>query len=79
MGWLQEILTKLWQWIVDGAVALLSAIPVPEWLSEVGDLWASLPDPVLFFMQSLALPEGMAIIGVAYVTRFIIRRLPIVG
>lgn len=78
-SWLKEWFEGAVQWLWDQVLAILAAIPVPEWLSDASGLWAAIPAPVLFFMQALKLPEGLLIIGAAYVIRFLIRRIPIIG
>lgn len=62
--------------ILDGAAYALSAIPVPDWLDAPS---FSLPDGVLWFANVLQLQEGVAIMTSAWVARFIIRRLPVIG
>jgi hypothetical protein len=52
-------------------------LPVPSWASNVGNL--QLPEGVLWFAQALELPTGAAIMATAWTTRFVIRRLPVVG
>lgn len=79
MEWLTDWFYNAWEFIYQGAVEILKAIPVPEWLGSVGALWAAIPDSVLFFLQSFAIPEGLAIVGSAYGIRFLIRRIPIIG
>lgn len=64
--------------LLDALLAVLEAIPVPSWL-DVTDPFAAIDPGVVFFVDALQLPEGIAIILGAYVIRWIIRRLPVVG
>lgn len=88
IGWFRDLL----QWIVDGAhdfllwlyqslgeglVAVINALPTPEWIDDAGGLAAGLPAGVAYFLQMAELPTGLAIIGSAYLIRFAIRRIPI--
>lgn len=65
--------------LMTGLAALLSAIPVPSFVSQVGSYWSGVPDSVMFFVAPLHLGTGLGMIGTAYGVRFLIRRLPFVG
>lgn len=81
--WLRDLLLwvpkKLWDLFLDALVAVVEAIPVPSWLSSAGGVFDAIPDGVIYFAQALQLPAGLAMIISAYVIRFIIRRIPIIG
>lgn len=81
--WLRDLLLwvprKLWELFLDAVVAVLEAIPVPSWLSSAGSVFDAIPDGVIYFAQALQLPAGLAMVISAYVIRFIIRRIPIIG
>lgn len=81
--WLRDLLLwvpqKIWELILDGLAAVIEAIPVPTWLENIGDVFDAIPDGVIYFAQALQLPAGLSMILAAYVLRFLIRRLPIVG
>lgn len=70
---------KVWELFVDITVAALNAIPVPDWLAGLSASFAGLPPGVAFFLQALQLPTGLAMVGSAYLLRFLIRRLPVIG
>ncbi len=48
-------------------------------LSSIGSLVSGLPSDVLFFMGVFRLEVGLPMIIAAFVVRFAIRRLPIIG
>ncbi|QIG06224.1 DUF2523 family protein [Proteus sp. ZN5] len=54
-----------------------------EWFlpksTNLSDLFNSLPDAIWFFLNLLQFPFGVPLVISAMVTRFIIRRLPIIG
>lgn len=81
--WLRDLLLwvpkKIWEWVLDGVAAVLEAVPVPSWLSSAGSVLDGIPDGVLYFAQALQLPAGLSMIVSAYVLRFLIRRIPIIG
>lgn len=58
-------------------INLLSYIPVPDWMQNIGSF--TLPPGVVWFAQALELPAGAAIIGSSLLLRFIIRRIPFIG
>lgn len=81
--WLRDLLLwvprKIWELMLDGLASVIEAIPVPSWLADAGDAFSGLPSGVLYFVDALNLGAGMTIILGAYVLRFLIRRLPVIG
>lgn len=81
--WLKELLLwvprKLTELVLDGLATVVEAIPVPTFVSNASGYLAAVPPDVVFFLDGFAFEEGVAIILSAYVIRFVIRRLPIVG
>ncbi len=69
----------VWQTVLDALVAVLNAIPVPDWLSSAAAVVGSIPPSVAFFLGALQIPSGLAIILGAYTIRFLIRRIPLIG
>lgn len=69
----------IWEALLDGLASALEAIPVPEWLSESTGLFASIDPGIAYFADALMIPQGLGIILGAYVVRFLIRRIPVVG
>jgi len=83
LAWLLDFLKWgaewVWNELMGALLAVLNAIPVPGWLSDAPAVINSIPASAAFFMQSLQVPSGLSIIVGAYVIRFIIRRIPLVG
>jgi hypothetical protein len=69
----------LWHELLTALLAVLSAIPVPAWLSGASAAFANIAPGVAFFLQAFEVPAGIAIVLGAYVIRFIIRRIPLIG
>jgi len=61
-------------WLVDAVVgavvALVSLVPVPEFMSTgLAGLFGQLDSGILYFVTALGVPQALAIIGTAYVFR----------
>ncbi|OOF58373.1 DUF2523 family protein [Rodentibacter myodis] len=48
-------------------------------ISNISQLFNGLPTMALYFLSLLKVGTGMQIIFSAYITRFIIRRIPVIG
>lgn len=83
IGWVvdffQWLAVKLCVLVFDAIIAVLNLIPVPAWLGEISGNIGSLPSGVLFFIGPFQFGTGMAWVVSAYLLRFLIRRLPVVG
>ncbi|WP_350446827.1 hypothetical protein ABS648_23285 [Pseudomonas solani] len=83
LGWLLDLALwlpkKLWGAILDGLATLIEKIPVPEFLANAGSFFDQIPTGVVFFMQYFAVAEGLSMVTVALLLRFIVRRLPVIG
>ena len=67
-------------WAVSGLTPWLLSHLTP-WLG-VGSLdsaFSAIPSSVWFFLDFMALDVGIPLIIAAYVTRFLIRRIPVIG
>lgn len=76
-----EAFAALWDLITDvvialldlflaAVVALLGLIPVPDVLAEgLGSLWAQLDGGIMYIVSALGVPEGLAMLGAAYLFR----------
>ncbi len=76
---LKDFVLFVWDWILDGALYLLNLVPVPEWAISQGGIFAQVPSGVAFFMSIFEINFGLSVLASAYLIRFIIRRLPVVG
>ena len=70
-----------WLWIFEnllGALAsLIESIPAPDWMMNLSGY--TIPDSIAFFVELFQLPAGAAIMVSAWVLRFGIRRIPVIG
>lgn len=81
LGWLQEELKALFLWvwiqILNGVAALMEWLPVPGFLQNIDAF--SLPDSVMYFLGLFQVHYGIGLVVGAYVLRFILRRIPLIG
>lgn len=80
-NWLKTQLEALGDWYVqtwiDLGTALVNVIPVPDFLVNLQPV--TIPSSVSFFIAPFNLEYGIGIIVSAYIARFILRRIPIIG
>lgn len=79
VSWVEFAAEWVWNELMGAFLAVLNAIPVPQWLTDAPMVVGSIPSSVAFFMAALQVPSGLSIILGAYVIRFIIRRIPLIG
>jgi hypothetical protein len=83
LDWVFEELRLFFVWvfdsIMDGAATLFESLPAPDFLTNAGSLNASLGSDVLFYLTLFQAHYGLGIIVSAYLARFILRRIPIIG
>ena len=81
LKWLSDELKAIWLYIYDallsGLAALFESIPVPDFLANIQSY--TLPPAVAWAAESFNLEYGLGVIVAAYVARFIVRRIPIIG
>lgn len=81
--WLFDLLEflprKIFSDILDALASVVEKIPVPDFFITAQGAFGSIPSSVLFFANKFALGEGVAMILAAYLIRFTIRRIPIIG
>ncbi len=90
IAWLTNFAATIWGWITSGfewvwhellgaLTTVLSAIPVPSFLSAAPTYVGAIPPSAVFFLAAFKVPQGVAIIVGAYAVRFVIRRIPLIG
>lgn len=67
------------KWVVDGAIEFFNWLPVPSFFQQAGGALQGIPQGVVFFLEPFRIGEGLAIVLVAFLIRFIIRRIPLIG
>lgn len=69
----------VWDLLLDSLEWVYDAIPVPEFLTQIGSSFSKVKAETLWLVDLFELNTGVAIIVSAYVTRFLIRRIPVIG
>ena len=81
LAWLrdefQAFSVWLWDSMLSGIASLFESIPVPEFMLNAGS--HSIPAGVAWAAEPFQIPVGLGIIVSAYIARFILRRIPIIG
>lgn len=71
LSWFHELLGAL--------ASVIEAIPMPSWATSGGSLFSSIPGSVGYFLSVMEFDFGVSVIASAYVLRFLIRRIPLIG
>jgi hypothetical protein len=83
LEWVVELLLwvprKVYEMFLDGAASMFEAIPVPGFMSQLGNYAAGLDPALGYFLAPLQLEVGLGFVMLAYIIRFAIRRLPVIG
>ena len=69
----------LLDWIWAAFVGLLDSIPIASMVEQASSLFSAIPSSVWYFMNVFQVPLGITFVLTAYLIRFFIRRLPVVG
>lgn len=69
----------LFSLVVDAAIAFFKWLPVPSFFNAAASAFSNVPPEVVFFAQAFRIGEGVTLVLGAYLLRFIIRRIPIIG
>jgi len=81
LQWLLDVLLwvprKLYQLILEGLLTVFNAIPVPAWAEGLDLDW--IPAGMAYFLEPFSIGFGITCITSAYLLRFLIRRVPVVG
>lgn len=58
--------------VISAAVALITAIPIPAWLSGgLQSMWSGMDGGVLWIATQCGVPQALAIIGAGYAFRML--------
>lgn len=83
LDWLVDLFLwvprKLLEIFLDGLASFFEAIPVPEFMENLGNYASALDPAIGYFVAPLQLGTGLGFVILAYILRFAIRRLPVIG
>jgi hypothetical protein len=71
--WLGSLVADLHQAAADGIGAALAAVPVPQFIPQMGDFFAALPPDVVFYLQPFQFGIGLQMMLAAWVSGQVIR------
>ncbi|EQB0423092.1 DUF2523 family protein [Pseudomonas aeruginosa] len=78
-----ELLTTFPQFVfhelVSGIVKFFQWLPVPEFFTQAGNAFQAIPPSVVYFANAFQIGPGVTMVLGAYLLRFILRRIPIIG
>lgn len=69
----------VFQQVCEGIVEFFNALPVPSFFTAAASAFDGIPPSVVFFADAFQIGPGIAMILGAYLLRFILRRIPIIG
>lgn len=76
---IEWVIVKIFLVIAEGVIFLLNLIPVPGWMGDISGNIAAIDPGILFFVAPFQFTTGLAWVVSAYVLRFLIRRIPVIG
>lgn len=90
--WLTDWLNAAWAWLIqlllwvpqklyglllDGLATAIEVIPVPTWAAGVS--FAGIDNTIAYFAEPFQIDLALTVITSAYLIRFLIRRIPVIG
>ncbi|WHV73950.1 DUF2523 family protein [Pseudomonas aeruginosa] len=65
--------------LVSGIVKFFQWLPVPDFFTQAGNAFQAIPPSVVYFANAFQIGPGVTMVLGAYLLRFILRRIPIIG
>lgn len=65
--------------LVDAVVEFFNSLPVPDFMANVSNTFNVIPPVIVYFAQPFNIGYGVTVVLGAYLLRFIVRRIPIIG
>jgi len=80
-AWLADLLLwvpqKVYALLLDGLATVVEVIPVPSWAAGVS--FAGIDNTIAYFAEPFHIDLALTVMVSAYTTRFLIRRIPVIG
>lgn len=70
---------RLWELMLEALAWMIQEIPVPDWFTTPAQLFSELPEGIAWGLWLFNVSLGLSIVLAAYILRFLIRRLPVIG
>lgn len=88
--WLLDIFSSILQFLLDlpfhilgwiwaGLIYIFDLLPVADYLKQAATSLSMLPPSAWYFLNMINIKFGLTVVTGAYLIRFFIRRLPVVG
>lgn len=74
---LKQFFLSIYGWFLDGLLALINLIPVPDFLENSGTY--TIPSNFSYYLDLLEFETGISLVISAYIARFVLRRIPFIG
>lgn len=65
--------------IADAIVSFFDSLPVPDFFTQAASAFGSVPPEVVYFAETFHVGAGVTMVLGAYLLRFILRRIPLIG
>lgn len=83
LQWIMDMVTwtaiKVWDLVLSALATIINAIPVPSFIGDIAGYLSGISPSIGWFLSSFQVPFGLQVIIGAYLVRFLIRRLPVIG
>jgi hypothetical protein len=83
VSWCLTLLDKLplhlWVLVLGGIQDVVNAIPVPGFIGDASNYVAAIPPTVAYFSGALQLKYGLSVVVSAWLARWLLRRIPLIG
>ncbi|GIZ13887.1 hypothetical protein [Pseudomonas sp. NCCP-436] len=79
VDWLETFPQWVFSKIAEGIVSFFESIPVPDFFYTARDAFGSIPPEVVYFASMFRLDYGVPVVLLAFLIRFVIRRIPLIG
>lgn len=77
--WTINVLLMILSWFWDSLLYILELLGIADQIKASATLFDSMPDGVWYFMNIFQIQFGLGAVLIAYLIRFMIRRLPVIG
>ncbi|MCF1185018.1 hypothetical protein L0E83_16420 [Marichromatium gracile] len=79
LGLIQDVIQWAYSGLLEALASLIEALPVPDFLVSAGSVFSNIPPGVVYLVSVGQFEWGLSVIGSAYLIRFLIRRIPVIG
>ena len=69
----------IWEQTLDALASLVEALPVPQWVTDWDTAVLAVSADLWWVADLFALQYGFGVMVSAYIIRFLIRRIPVIG